>query len=437
MQSKHLRPKDLFTPKGSLRGNHAKLFSGRASIVVDAVEAIEVPGASAIIYGDRGVGKSSFAWQLFEILERNKEVYQQYPELGDLDNEYVCLWIECEKRYQNVAGVLLSLLRETVGKRGRTIKDVFPHIFDHGSSDKVQRAYEFNIGIAKAKISVDPSLEKKSDLSKVLDKALQAQAAQIQSEARKRSGNKELIIFIDEFDRLPDKEGMGDFVKHFGDARVVIIGVAETANELLGQHPSSARKFTGSEIEVLPLEPIEVKNIFRKASQIVESDGRYCSLIFSDDFLNLAVEASGGYPAIAQFLGYHAVRNSKALERAVEQDVVVGIEEYHAACKSIFATTGSRGRPELNAALRDGIGKSHRRAAILDSLADFEAGWVKTNKLRDALEKDDQEKFSSNIRKLVEAYVLTSSVNKDKVKFTTPVLRLITRLAREANVLYQ
>jgi hypothetical protein len=427
-----LRPADLFVPKAALSGPSARLFAGRKEQVLRAVDALGIPGTTAVVFGDRGVGKTSLAWHLFEILYGNEEVRKKYPEIEDLTDQYVCLWIECEARYENIAGLLLSLLKTTVGKKGKTIRDSFPKLFGSADDDRISRAYEFNIGVAKIKINVDPRAAKGDELGAALDKALENTYGdpfdlfgRYLTKAKEVSGGKDFIIFVDEFDRIPDRVGMGDFIKHCGDARTVIIGVAETPSEFFKDHPSSARKLFGAEIELPPLSEGEIREIFTTAEEIVQGIRQYKSLTFREGFISEVVKAAGGYPAIAQYIGYEAVRETRALKRLEQEDVSLGLDAFEAACRTVKPTS------LISSTINLAIGRSEKRAKLLDKLADFEGGWVKLSSLRRTM-GSDVDAFANNVDKLVDAGLVAKNNSKNAVKFSTPETRLFVLLARKA-----
>lgn len=431
-----LEPSDLFVPKGALSGANAKLFAGREAVVEQGVAALEMPGTTAVIFGDRGVGKTSLAWQLFEIFQGNKEVQARYRGIRLPSREYVCFWIECESRYQNVEGVLLSLLRNTSAKKGMTIRDKYRDLFDSGSQDEIKRAYEFNVGIAKAKFDISSRGRRPQALIEAVEAALREGAenpfelfGRFLSLAKTKDPNKDFILFIDEFDRLRNRSGMGDFVKHTGDIRSVIVGVSETARELVEQHPSSDRKLTGSTIEVPPLSSTELREIFSNASDVVARRRDYKSLIFDTEFLNSAVAAAGGYPAIAQFLGYEAVRSTDGIRRAQSENVVISAKEFELARQAVL-----KGGSELDKKLKESIGRSVKRALILEKLADFSAGWIDVSVLRNHLDEDQQLGFNPNLETLTEAAIVEQA--HGRIKFATPVFRLLVLLARDAQTLY-
>jgi hypothetical protein len=254
--------------------------------------------------------------------------------------------------------------------------------------------------------------------------------------ARKIEPDKEFLIFVDEFDRLPDHSGMGDFIKHCGAARAIIVGVAETPSELIGHHLSAERKIMGAEIPVPPLTQSEIAQIFQKASDIVRHHSKYVGITFDNAFVDAIVGAAGGYPAIAQFLGYQSVDLTDALQKARESTVVIGIEEFTLASRAIFKFDGLESKAELNSRLKAVIGQSTKRAAMLDFLSEQDGGWINIASFRNRLPKEHQDRFNRNLDALVDGGVLTHSESDNKVRFSTPVLRLLVRLAKVSGVLY-
>ena len=67
---------------------------------------------------------------------------------------------------------------------------------------------------------------------------------------------RELIIFIDEFDRFSDKEAIGEFIKQAGHIRFVFIGLTESIKKLVQGHQSTKRKITPLYINRLTKESI-------------------------------------------------------------------------------------------------------------------------------------------------------------------------------------
>ena len=60
--------RDIFTPNMPITGE--ALFTGRKSFTKSVIEGINTPGQHLLLYGDRGVGKSSLANFTVSILKR-------------------------------------------------------------------------------------------------------------------------------------------------------------------------------------------------------------------------------------------------------------------------------------------------------------------------------------------------------------------------------
>lgn len=291
--------------------------------------------------------------------------------------------------------------------------------------------------MAKVRFEVKPHSGERRELDKAItdaDKRSLADPFELFAEmitaVREQESHRELILFIDEFDRLPNKDGMGDFIKHCGDARAVILGVSETAPQLIGHHPSADRKLFASQIVVPPLSRDEVDGIFSNAADVVRKSGGYESISYSREFLDAAYKACGGYPAIAQFIGFEAFRQSEVLERARRQSIIVGLSDFERARLAVM-----RGGSQLSAEIRDAVGQSKKKATILDHLSSLDsANWVDQSIFRDGLPDTAQDAFARSLDDLVKSAVIVRSGNR--IKFTTPVYRLFVILAKEGSVLY-
>jgi len=61
--------RQMFVHKQAIRHDNQQFFTGRQTLLSTALDALAVPGAAMIVHGDAGVGKTSLAWQLLEILQ--------------------------------------------------------------------------------------------------------------------------------------------------------------------------------------------------------------------------------------------------------------------------------------------------------------------------------------------------------------------------------
>lgn len=117
-----------------------------------------------------------------------------------------------------------------------------------------------------------------------------------------------LVLIIDEFDRVADTETrarLADTIKQVSDrgARlsIVVVGVSDSLEELLGRHPSIQRNIIGVHLPLLS---------DRDVKEIVAAGARQSGLEYPDRVCNSIVALSRGVPYIVHLLGLHAGESS-------------------------------------------------------------------------------------------------------------------------------
>jgi Cdc6-like AAA superfamily ATPase len=180
--------RDTFTPTRPKRT--AELFFGRSQQLRRVIAAIEEERAHVMIYGERGSGKTSLANVLAE---------------KACDAGYMVLRFACsaETAFEDISRSFLRQMPASL-VRGDTSRDT-------------------------------------------LDQLLPAQSGLFELALLfKRIAGKHVILIIDEYDRVISEDAKGklaELIKHLAGAPVtlVMIGLAETVDQLLGKHPSLQR----------------------------------------------------------------------------------------------------------------------------------------------------------------------------------------------------
>jgi Cdc6-like AAA superfamily ATPase len=177
---------DQFSPHAPIDDN--ALFGGRKKIVSRVIDTIFQRGRHAIIYGERGVGKTSLANIIKDKIFAKSRLFKVVKRNVTTKHDYRLLWV---------------------------------HAFDD---------YTLNGGDSNSFFGSDPS---PYDVYRAVEGM--------------RPNERPVIIF-DEFDRISDPHTytlMADTIKYLADyaanATVIIVGVADSVNELFGGHPSIQR----------------------------------------------------------------------------------------------------------------------------------------------------------------------------------------------------
>jgi Cdc6-like AAA superfamily ATPase len=192
----------VFTPGSPL--NERDLFAGRSDQVQQIISAISQKGYHVVLFGDRGVGKTSLSNVLIEFLgDIGQDMFLMPRANCDASDDFASLWKKV------LRGVSITHSKSGLGftaeaiQTSSTIADMLP---DSVTPDDVRRTL-----------------------------------AQLAT-------NNSMVVIFDEFDRLQNRTTtimMADLVKslsdHGVDATIMLIGVADSVDALIGEHQSVER----------------------------------------------------------------------------------------------------------------------------------------------------------------------------------------------------
>lgn len=230
------------------------LFSGRGSQIASLEDAVNQRGRHAIVYGERGVGKTSLANVLPLVLHRpNKElIYVRVN--ADPTDSFVSLWKKVFKRMTYV----------TASLDGPTTKKISEEFGAELSPDDVQL---------------------------------------VMSEF---SNNHIPIVVLDEFDRIKDRattQLVADTIKALSDysvnATVVVVGVAEDVSTLIQGHESITRSLI--QIKMPRMSAEELK-------QVILTRYTRCGIATDANAVWKIIFLSRGLPYYTHLLAMHAAR---------------------------------------------------------------------------------------------------------------------------------
>jgi len=271
----------FFTPNTPI--DESRLFSGRISQIERIVEAVGRKGQHAIVFGERGVGKTSFANVVGDFLEDD-------------------------------SGALLCL--RATADSSDTFSSIWRKIFS-----------DLSFTHAKNKIGFDDSQElfQESLCDRLPEKI---DSATVQNILKQLGQSRTLVVIIDEFDRLSREVSnlIADVIKVSSDQRIdttiVVVGVADAVEHLIEQHASVERVLIQ-----IPMPRMSSEEVV----QILVKGLNHMSMKIEDDALMRIVLLAQGLPHYAHLLGlYSAVGARKEglsevavvhVEKAVEQAV--------------------------------------------------------------------------------------------------------------------
>jgi Cdc6-like AAA superfamily ATPase len=287
-----------FTPSSPIDEN--QLFAGRHDQLRQVVDVINQKGQHAIIFGERGVGKTSLANVIAKYI-RGKSVFALRKNCDGSDN-FSSIW---KKITSDI------LLNDAIKKIG----------FIDDAAFKTTRLCDYSINE-----DITPD-----DVRQMLT-ILSSRCIP--------------IIIIDEFDRIHEpstKSIMADTIKTLSDhaisATVIMVGVADSVDQLINEHQSIERSL--AQIKMPRMSNGELK-------MIIDNGLKPLGMAIEEDAKNYIASLSQGLPHYTHSLGLYSTRQAidfklkrikishveDAISRALEGAQQTTLNAYHQAIKS-------------------------------------------------------------------------------------------------------
>ena len=279
-----------FTPGKPI--DAVSLFKGRAQQVARCLRALLTPGEHIVVFGKRGVGKSSLARVTSQLLLKElRSAY--YVHICDSSDDFNTIWAPIMGRL-GFGGIEVEETTERVEGGGAQLRIPFA---EAGVDTQTRRSVRVVSGM--------PTSLRPSTVAEFLE-------------------DRDVLVLIDELDRLTsdtDRTKLAETIKQLSDrgarTKVMLVGIAETAAQLVAAHPSVQRCLR--EIELRPMSGDEIR-------EIIVENARKCELEFDEEVVEGVVDMAAGYPYFAHLLGLKAAEEAVAGETdRVDQDILLSL----------------------------------------------------------------------------------------------------------------
>lgn len=280
------------------------LFAGRGPQINEIIQATVQPGRHVVMFGERGVGKTSLAKVLAEILS---DAGVQLLNSGT---------INCDGT-DNFGSLWLKIFRELTIIMRRSGIGFISEIEEQHSLD-----------------SMLPEVITPDDIRYVLSK--------IQGS---------VIIILDEIDRIKDKETttlLADTIKnlsdHALDVTLILVGVADAVDELITEHRSIERALV--QVPMPRMSPTEL-------TQIIDRGLAYSGMTIDEHAADRITRLSQGLPHYTHLLGLHAALNAIDNDRThidmtdVNAATKTAVEKAHSILSAYHKATSSPQKQNL------------------------------------------------------------------------------------------
>lgn len=378
-----------------------EFFKGRHEDVELLRSELRTPGRQVAIYGERGVGKTSLAALAYFFAKYNDET------------TYV---VRCE---QNITydGIFEKLLIEAG-----------VHYLPNGVETETARAGGIRAGpgsLSGAKATRVRQLSVPS--GRLVNPAL----------LLKYFSKQDGLLIIDEYDRVGDAAThtrLAETLKHFSDAasktKIIVVGVAETLVDLIGQHESLIRCL--AQIKLERMRPEEL-------GEIISTGEERLRIAFQESVRQRIIALSDGFPFYTHLLcKYCAEEAGKVLEDNPQAKVVVTETEYRKAIQRAIKTGEGRLQSTYQAAVITVKRKTEMFRNVLWAVAYAESGEVQVQGIIEniALLTGERPKLESlgnylgPLTREVKGKVLVR-VRQGYYRFSNPLMRAYVRLILE------
>ncbi|MGK9167233.1 ATP-binding protein [Inquilinus limosus] len=106
----HADIQNVFTPAAAIED--ATRFAGRQEQLDGVSMALQSEGTQIVIYGNRGVGKSSLARQLAALARGDMSVFDRLTMKPHQVPDYLVISLECDDSVNDIRALILRLLTE-------------------------------------------------------------------------------------------------------------------------------------------------------------------------------------------------------------------------------------------------------------------------------------------------------------------------------------
>jgi len=269
--------REVFTPHTPVQS--IELFFGRQATVQKLIEHLNTPGQHALLFGDRGVGKSSLANVTTEKLIG-----------GFMNVELFVKRCSSQDNFQSIFAEPLMAVGHDVNLATSEVESERT-----GSSG-------INAGFAKAGVN-----------SKAKSKLVNSHGPVTPSDVARLLSEREGLFYIDEADQIHSEEdqiALAETIKLLSDSnspfKLLIVGIAETGADLYAGHRSIERCVKETKLQRMHQTEIE---------ELISNGGKKCGLYFDVPVVKSIVKLSAGYPHFAHLLALKCAEDAIGMNR--------------------------------------------------------------------------------------------------------------------------
>lgn len=409
-------------------------FVGRTDLIRSCIRALNAPLGLVAVYGKRGVGKSSLLRQIQQMALGDYTLARQAGlthEMPERPRTYLSVYYACDSMIEDGKSLLTRLCNDQNDEDGllRLVPNDGKELEEFTRSREVHAGADLKVVNWGAK-GIESSKYARIVPGDVVQTFRNYMQSVVTHQVKTRMGRDALLILLDEFDVISNKEGLGSLVKSLSSTEVKfgVSGIGHDLTDLIRDHASVERLLEQGAIHVKPMSDFETRAILDKAEQLFKGQ-----LTFAGDVKDRIADLSHGYPYFTQLIGKECV-----LKANVRHVKVVGGDVLEEVLDDIRQ---GKTFPTLEGAYQRAIGNSADRQVLLHLLADQleeealyneDVGRVFLKKVRKDAEGLDIQYVDQLLPRLLDEKFGPALIRVEErpgiYEFTNPIFRLYVRL---------
>lgn len=417
-QSRHNVLMNAFRPAQEV--DNPRFFAGRAKQVSELTDALHVVGSTPLIFGDRGLGKTSLAIQMKHIAEGEIEL------LGALglrdrafseDQRCHALLVTCTDETRNFDGLIQRLINAAEKVDLSSKKPIYKprHVAKRTTSFTVWLKF-----ISKTDTTefipkeARPSYQDFSPTEKL----------QYLIDCIAETSRQPVVFIIDEIDLLEDTRGLASFIKATSGkrAKFVLVGIASDFGNLLADHQSIGRSLVGVRVPLMDQEELH---------QIIDNAQDYLNyynipITFGYSARAHIVRSAEGFPWLAHVIGEASLLKASA----AGHDEVTGNDVLDA----IYELPSNRFGQQFSDTYSRIVRASPQRETVLRAFADWFSDDIPTTEIYRVLKADlgvaNPSSYKAELASPKFGPVIYTPVGRRRgdVRFADPIFKVYIRL---------
>lgn len=296
-------------------------FAGRSKQVRELADSLHLLGSTPLIYGDRGLGKSSLALQLRLIAMGNVELLHQLnaerlalPAGGN----YLTFYVTCTDATNSFQDLLQALVNaaESVELAG-----------SGDATQLIDRVTRRRLTLKFVEVESTKKFAVESQRLSYQDLNLEEKLVQL-SELLTLTYGQPVLFVIDELDRMESTEGLASFLKAASgkNLKFVLVGIASNVSDLLSDHQSLERRLQPVRVPLMDVK--ELAQIVLKAQNYLQEAN--FDIKFSTAAIGKLIQVAAGFPWFVHVLGQQCVIEAdrhgyKTIQRAHVENAIQGV----------------------------------------------------------------------------------------------------------------